>query len=114
MPSQLVYHDISHNRIVVRAPRGYWKMDAAQAALADFSRLLGNKSVHFVGDCRYLEGYDREVRDAWQKLLLLHREQILSYTFVGVQSGFVRLGVAIMSVFVKKTMIQVQTLEGLH
>lgn len=110
----LVYYDASTNRLVVRPPTGQWTVDVAKANVAEFARLLGDKKVHFVGDCRYMDGYETATRDLWQHELLRAQKQIVSYTFVGVKSTLIRLGISTMSLFVKQGMTVVETLDGLR
>jgi hypothetical protein len=108
-----VYRDDEHDRIVV-APLGHWTMATAQRAIAEFSRLLGNGTAHFVGDIRVMEGYESSVRKAWQETFFRAGKRILSYTFVGKSTPLVRMGVAAMSLYLRVPFRSVTVLAGLH
>ena len=108
-----VYKVEGTNRIVV-APIGHWTIDSARPAIDAFRGLLSEGPAHFVGDCRRMDGYDGEVRAAWQQTFLARRGQILSFTFVGVRSSFIRMGIAAMSLFVEAPMKTVAELDGLR
>ena len=108
-----VYEDAQANRIVV-APIGHFSAELSRRAIKEFLQLLGMKSVHYVGDCRYMEGYDTETRVAWQKVFGQVQKQILSFTFVGVRSPFVRMGITTMSLFIRTPMQIVDKLDGMR
>jgi hypothetical protein len=108
-----VYRDDERDRIVV-APRGHWTMATGPQAIAEFSRLLGNGTAHFVGDIRVMEGYESSVRKAWQQAFTLAGKRILSFTFVGRSTPLVRMGVSAMSLYLRLPFKSVATLPGLR
>ncbi len=109
----IVYTDGARNRVVV-VPPVRWTQQDAHEAIAEFTRQLGKESRHFIGDCRRMETYESGARIAWQMAFRTLAPQILSFTFVGVKSRIVRMGIATMSLVLTTPMKSVDQLEGLR
>jgi hypothetical protein len=108
-----VYLDAPRERLIV-APPEHWTGADAQLAIDATLSLLGDKRLHFVGDCRRMVSYQTDARVRWQRAFGQMRRQLRSVVFVGVRSPVIRLGIATMSLFSSIPMSVVPELEGLR
>jgi hypothetical protein len=89
MPSSYTIH--RHGRNVHLRLRGHFKTDDAVAATTAFVDLIGEDVVRFVVDLGALEGYDKEARLLWQKILAPLRKQISMIYFIGDAPPLIRM-----------------------
>ena len=74
--------------------RGHFSADAALGSTDAFRALVGMDAIRFIVYIGELDGYDKEARLAWQKVLAPMRKQISTIVFVGNASPLIRMAAA--------------------
>lgn len=99
-------------RVLLLRVAGYYREHHAEPTVQRALSLLGNDSLHLVGDLLDLERYDSRARLAWQQALSPIRAQVRSIRVV-TSNRIVAMGVTVVAMCLGKTVSKLNSREDL-
>jgi hypothetical protein len=86
----------------------------SREAIAEFTQLLGPKTVELVVDLDKMTGYDSEARRLWQECFSPLRKQLTRMLIVGRVTPMVRMGITVVAAVASIPITFVRDLEQMQ